>query len=120
MPPLTWDDVETLTAVLTAILLAVLFVRGANATRKINRIYRSSAIDKPSPILRQIRNGSVVKVTAAAWFAVVTLRALLGINLDEPWLWLTRMGSLFWAAMVLDLPSQYLKMVRRIMNGGDR
>lgn len=101
-------------------VLVVLFVRSLRATREINRIYQHDLEEPKSTIIRQFRDGSAVKVIAAAWFTAVTLRALADVPLPEEVLFLLRIISLSVAVVVLDLPSRYLKTVRRIQDGDNR
>ncbi len=106
------------------ILLVILIARGVRATREIDRLYcedldlrEQSGLPRESPILRQIRNGSFIKVLAACWFAFWNLRGLItGTQLDDWLLWIVRVGGIVFAAIVLDLPSRYLKMVRLIQD----
>lgn len=113
-------DLELLSSALFVGLLVALFFRGLRATWIMHRIYRSDP--QKSPILRQFRDGSAVKVFAAAWFALLTLRALAEVPIDDGLLYVLRMGSFIVAGVVLDLPSKYLHTMNQIMNteGGRR
>lgn len=110
-------DLDQFASHVVSFLLIVLFARGVRATWEINQIYQSDVEHPKSLIFRQILVGSTVKVAAAGWFAFWNLRGLLmGQSLDEPFLSIVRFGSVGLAAMVLDLPSRYLKMTRQIMD----
>lgn len=106
-------DLELLSSALFVGLLTVLFFRGLRATWIMHRIYRSDP--RKSPILKQFRDGSAIKVFAAAWFALLTLRALADIPVDDGVLYVLRMGSFVVAGVVLDLPSKYLHTMNKIM-----
>ena len=106
---------EQLASLAAAVVLVILTIRGLMAVRWMDRVYQA---DPGSPILRQIRDGSAIKVVAAAWFAATTLRAVAGIELANEVLVVLRIVSLVLAAVVLDLPTRYKKTMVKIMQEG--
>ena len=111
---------EQVLSFVSFVVISVLFARGYRAAREIHCIYKSDDSDPPSPILETIRDGSAIKVAAAGWFAILTLRGMAGIDLivgGFDLLPVLRLINLAVAALVLDLPTRYLKMVRQIQSG---